>query len=169
MHSCFLTHFLNKIFSVSLSYRMAKSAINLLQELTIKQGSMPKYDFSEKRVDKTIMQFTCYVSVKQLKTHGTGSSKKEAKHNAAENMLSLLNTNNKIPPPTDISLSFVTNVMRSPANVYEMSSLSNQSTTVNKSTVNGQHIERNYVGLLQVNFMNCSSNIKVQKIVQNII
>jgi len=148
-------YFLNKIFSVFFSYKMAKSEINLLQELSIKQGFIPIYDFTEKRISGISIQFTCYVSCKELRVHGTGNTKKEAKHNAARNMLSLLATNNKISLPvdtlaSDTATSSVANTLQSPVKICEKTA------------------EHNYVGLLQVSFMSHLSNItvKIVKIIQ---
>lgn len=132
---------------------MAKSTINLLQELTIKQNFLPEYNFTQKIDETSLLMFECHVSCKQLKTSGTGSSKKEAKHNAAKNMLLLLDTNNTIPLPEDTSSSSLV-ATQSPAKTCDMSSLCKQST-----------VNRNYIGLLQVNFINCSSNITVSKLV----
>lgn len=132
---------------------MAKSSINLLQELSIKQGYMPIYNFSEKRNDVNF-EFVCHVSCKELKATGTGSSKKEAKHDAAQNMLSLLNPNNAVPTNT-LSSSSVANVIQSPAK--EMSSSCIQPAP--SATINC-----NYVGMLQVNFMSSISNVTVQRL-----
>lgn len=132
------------------SYRMAKSAINLLQELSIKQGYIPIYNFMDKKIDSASMQFTCNVRCTEFSAYGTGNTKKEAKHNAAKEMLSLLVTNNQISLPVDTSSSSIANTLQSSAKVYEMSP-SKQPT-----------IDRNYIGLLQVNFMSCLSNIIVQ-------
>ncbi|XP_071654044.1 uncharacterized protein [Temnothorax longispinosus] len=125
---------------------MAKSTINSLQEMSIKQGftKLPDYKFTEKRLDGTTIQFTCNVFCnvslsRQLKACGTGTSKKEAKHNAAENMLLLLDTNHEAPLPIDnLSSSSVANITHSPEKVYETSSPNEEST-----------VDRNYVGLLQ--------------------
>ncbi|KAG5336100.1 STAU2 protein, partial [Acromyrmex heyeri] len=98
-------------------YKMAKSEINLLQELSIKRGFMPIYNFSEKNINYQ-KEFICNVACAKLVTHGTGNSKKEAKHNAARNMLSLLATNHKIPlsvvTPQVVTSSIVTSVVTSP-------------------------------------------------------
>ncbi|XP_024892854.1 uncharacterized protein LOC112468057 isoform X2 [Temnothorax curvispinosus] len=125
---------------------MAKSTINSLQEMSIKQGftKLPDYKFTEKRLDGTTIQFTCNVFCnvtrsRQFKACGTGTSKKEAKHNAAENMLLLLDTNHEAPLPIDnLSSSSVANITHSPEKVYETSSPNEEST-----------VDRNYVGLLQ--------------------
>ncbi|XP_071561809.1 uncharacterized protein [Temnothorax nylanderi] len=102
---------------------MAKSTINSLQEMSIKQGfsKLPDYKFTERRLDGTTIQFTCNVFCnvslsQQLKACGTGTTKKEAKHNAAENMLLLLDTSSEHEAP-----------------------LPNEESTV----------DRNYIGLLQ--------------------
>jgi len=143
------------MFSVFFSYKMAKSEISLLQELSAKQKFIPTYEFTEKRISGISIQFTCYVSCKELRTHGTGNTKKEAKHNAARNMLSLLATNDKISLPvdtlaSDTVASSVANTLQSPVKVYE------------------NPAECNYVGLLQVSSMSHLSNItiKIVKIIQ---
>ncbi|XP_011693844.1 PREDICTED: uncharacterized protein LOC105453502 isoform X2 [Wasmannia auropunctata] len=113
---------------------MAKSDINLLQELLIKEGSLPVYYFTENSIDAIHKQFICNVVCKQLTTYGTGSCKKEAKHNAARNMLAKLSANNIISLPTDYTLSPAANGLQSPA---KASPSPKQSTP-----------ERNYIGML---------------------
>jgi len=146
---------------------MAKSEISLLQELSVKQGFIPTYNFTEKRINAISIQFTCYVFCKELKTHGTGFTKKEAKHNAARNMLSLLATNNKISLPVDTLASDT--VASSVANTLSVDTLA--SNTIASSVGNTlqtpvkvceKTAERNYVGLLQVSFMSHQSNITVK-------
>lgn len=119
---------------------MNKSPINLLQELLIKEGYTPKYSLS---IDGT--DFKYEVTCKNLSTIGIGVNKKEAKHNAALNMLSLLNitvlpkiqkTNNNLQ---DVRFSNT---------AYNNS----QSNSINiSSSLNTQiYPENNFVGLLQV-------------------
>lgn len=136
----------------------SKSAINLLQEMTVTKGYIPVYNFMEKRIDSVSIQFTCSVSCQQMNACGVGNSKKEAKHNAARNMLLLLENNNKIPLPVDtLSSASVANIIQGPAKVSETSPSCKQLA-----------VDRNYVGLLQVNFMNCLSKIIVQRLVAKV-
>ncbi|XP_039301848.1 histone-lysine N-methyltransferase eggless isoform X2 [Solenopsis invicta] len=116
-----------------------KSVINLLQEVLIKEGCAPSYNFEEKSTNTIDRQFLCNVSCKELNASGIGISKKEAKQNAAKNMLLLLISKNKTSLLGDtLSLSSVANTGQSFAKVYETSSSYKQSNTV-----------CNYVGKLQ--------------------
>ncbi|KYN08989.1 Double-stranded RNA-binding protein Staufen like protein 2 [Trachymyrmex cornetzi] len=129
---------------------MAKSEINLLQELSIKQGFMPIYNFSEKDINYK-KQFICSVACKELITQGTGSTKKEAKHNAARNMLSLLATNRKIPlsvvTSQVVTSPIVTNIPQNPEKVCNTSS----SVPFPKEYNSNEQftVEHNYIGMLQ--------------------
>ncbi|XP_012061903.1 PREDICTED: uncharacterized protein LOC105625172, partial [Atta cephalotes] len=101
---------------------MAKSEINLLRELSIKRGFMPIYNWS---------------------------TKKEAKHNAARNMLSLL-TNHKISlsvvTPQIVTSPIVTNILQNPEQICNTSS----SVPFSKDNSNKQFtVEHNYIGMLQ--------------------
>ncbi|XP_018407664.1 PREDICTED: uncharacterized protein LOC108783566 [Cyphomyrmex costatus] len=119
---------------------MAKSEINILQELLVKQGSVPIYSFSEKKNDYQT-QFICDVICKQMITSGTGRSKKEAKHNAARNMLSLLATNNLILLP--VVTSSITNV---PQNSAKVDYTPNKDESQNSAKVNytpNEHVLQN--------------------------
>ncbi|XP_012530724.1 histone-lysine N-methyltransferase eggless isoform X2 [Monomorium pharaonis] len=115
-----------------------KSPINLLQELLIKEGCTPIYNFMETRMDMVNRQFICIVSCKGLNESGTGISKKEAKQNAAKNMLLLLAKNNKI------SLSGDTLPLPSAANIEQSSAKDNTLPLCKQSTT-----ACNYVGMLQ--------------------
>ncbi|XP_050451955.1 RISC-loading complex subunit TARBP2-like isoform X2 [Cataglyphis hispanica] len=75
---------------------MAKSPISILQELSIKEGYVPIYDFIGVKTDGIYNQFVCKVKCKEFSTEGVGYSKKDAKHNAAKNMLLLLPKKNEI-------------------------------------------------------------------------
>ncbi|KAG5330609.1 STAU2 protein, partial [Acromyrmex charruanus] len=129
---------------------MAKSEINLLQELSIKRGFMPIYNFSEKNINYQ-KQFMCNVACAKLITHGTGNSKKEAKHNAARNMLSLLATNHKIPlsvvTPQVVTSPIVTNISQNPEKVCNTSS----SVPFRKEDNSNKQftVRYNYIGMLQ--------------------
>ncbi|KYN30805.1 Double-stranded RNA-binding protein Staufen like protein 2 [Trachymyrmex septentrionalis] len=128
---------------------MAKSEINLLQELSVKRGFMPIYNFSENNINYK-KEFICNVVCKELITHGTGSTKKEAKHNAARNMLSLLATNRKISSsvvtPQIVTSPIVTNVSQNPEKVFNTSSVSfPKEYNSNKQFT----VEHNYIGMLQ--------------------
>ncbi|XP_011876708.1 PREDICTED: uncharacterized protein LOC105566916 isoform X2 [Vollenhovia emeryi] len=120
-----------------------KSAINTLQEISIKQGYMPMYNFLE-RIDggKNSSQFICNVFCKQLSANGVGSCKKHAKLDAAKKMLLLLGANNTVPFPVDARSSpSVADVKQSPASACEASP---------SSTYGAQPtVHCNYIGMLQ--------------------
>ncbi|XP_012533572.1 uncharacterized protein LOC105835118 isoform X2 [Monomorium pharaonis] len=174
-----------------------KSNISLLQEVLIKKGYVPIYHFMEKNIDMISKQFVCVVSCKTFKATGTGNSKKQAKHDAAKNMLSLLVEKNEISLPVDISSSSsVTNVAQNPvqslaklqemfsshqqipaqssAKVYEMSSSHQQIPTQNSTKVyemSSSHQQSatgcNYVGMLQ-EFCQ-QGQINVKDIIYNVV
>ncbi|XP_029168745.1 protein PF14_0175-like isoform X3 [Nylanderia fulva] len=75
---------------------MANSPINLLQELLIKQGYAPVYDYVGTKKDGLYDQFVYRVQCKKFNAEGSGNTKKEAKKNAAEKMLLLLAQYNEI-------------------------------------------------------------------------
>lgn len=135
----------------------SKSAINLLQEISVKKGYVPIYNFLEKKIDYVSMQFICNVSCQRMNAQGVGQTKKEAKHNAARNMLLLLKNDNIPLPVNTLPSSSVANIQSS-ARVSETSPLCVPLT-----------VDRNYVGLLQVNFMNCLSNYNSKISRQNIL
>ncbi|XP_018303920.1 uncharacterized protein [Mycetomoellerius zeteki] len=146
---------------------MAKSEINMLQELSVKQGFMPIYNFSEKNISYK-KQFICNVACKKFMAHGTGNTKKEAKHNAARNMLSMLATNyNDNDNDNDVSLPTVTSSVVTPLadtspvvtpladTSPEVTNISQDSvkvcnTSPNEYISNEQFtVEHNYIGMLQ--------------------
>ncbi|XP_011633125.1 interferon-inducible double-stranded RNA-dependent protein kinase activator A-like [Pogonomyrmex barbatus] len=140
---------------------MSKSVINVLQELSLKQGFIPIYNFTEKKSNENNLQFICNVSCKQFKTFGTGSSKKEAKHNAAENMLSLLDTNNEISLPADFSLEHIISSNLSPVKNTVFTKICE--TSLSPQSV--QSVDCNYVGMLQELFQRLkipANNIEYQ-------
>lgn len=121
---------------------MDKSPINILQEVLIKEGCLPKYTCS-----LDISDFKYEVTCKNLSAIGIGTNKKEAKYNAAVNMLSLLNikiqskdykTENKI-----VNLKNKSTCHKIEPNNTNISSLLNTQTFP----------EYNYIGFLQVSFI----------------
>lgn len=127
---------------------MAKSPVSTLQELSIKQGYVPIYDYIGVKTDGIYNQFVYRVNCKKFSAEGVGYSKKDAKHNAAENMLLLLAKENEIsvlsPVANTIQISTPTKICEpSPPRIQTLSS--------------PNHV--NYVGLLQVNFVICLLDI----------
>ncbi|XP_029665422.1 RISC-loading complex subunit TARBP2-like [Formica exsecta] len=117
---------------------MAKSPISVLQELSVKQGYVPIYNYTGVKKVGIYDQFVCRVECKQFNAEGVGNSKKDAKQNAAENMLSLLTEENELsvlsPVANKAQISTPTKICEptSPSRIQALSS----------SNVN-------YVGLLQ--------------------
>lgn len=122
---------------------MAKSPISLLQELGSKQGFVPIYNYVSVKKDGIYNRFVCRVDCKQFNAQGEGNSKKDAKHNAAEKMLSLLAAKNEISVLPPIANRVQTSVS---IKIFESISPSTMETQSNPKIVN-------YVGLLQVNFV----------------
>lgn len=131
---------------VFFNFRMAKSPISLLQELAIKQGYVPMYNYVSVKKDGIYNRFVCRVDCKEFNAEGVGNSKKDAKQNAAEKMLSLLAAKNEISvlSPNKVQTS-------APIKFYEPVSPSRIATQSNLKIVN-------YIGLLQVNFVICLSD-----------
>ncbi|KAL6436381.1 hypothetical protein ACFW04_004715 [Cataglyphis niger] len=116
---------------------MAKSPISILQELSVKQGYVPIYDYIGVKTDGIYNQFVYRVKCKTFIAEGVGCSKKNAKHNAAENMLLLLAKENEISV-----LSPIANTIHStPTKICEPSPPRIQTLS------SPNHV--NYVGLLQ--------------------
>ncbi|XP_070162406.1 RISC-loading complex subunit tarbp2-like isoform X1 [Polyergus mexicanus] len=117
---------------------MAKSPISVLQELSIKQGYVPIYNYSMKKVG-ICDQFVCRVECKKFSAEGIGNSKKDAKQKAAENMLSLLSKENEIS-----ILSPVANKAQIPTSTKIC-----EPTTPSKIQAPSSPNHVNYVGMLQ--------------------
>lgn len=143
---------------------MAKSPVNLLQELVVKQGYFPVYDDVGIKKNEIYNQFVCKVKCKDLIAEGVGKTKKEAKQNAAENMLSLLARCNKIsilPPATKVK-----NVQIStPTKICESISPSKMQVELTQLTQSSPDYV-NYVGQLQEFFMQQSVQNVSYKVVE---
>lgn len=113
---------------------MNKTPITILQELAIKHGYFPIYDYLNPKNTGNSIEFICKVSCKDLHINGTGKSKKEAKQSAAENMLILLQNGNE--------------TLLSSASLVK-SNIQNSSIKVEEATSSFV----NYIGQLQVNFI----------------
>ncbi|XP_032690394.1 uncharacterized protein LOC116853423 [Odontomachus brunneus] len=137
---------------------MNKSPINILQEILIKEGCVPNYSYI-----LDISEFKCEVTCKNLSAIGIGPNKKEAKYNAAVNMLSLLNitiyskkhkTGNKIQ---DFKTCQPTHNTNEPNNT-------NMLPPLNKDTQTFP--ECNYVGVLQELCMQHRISLPLYEVVQ---
>ncbi|KAK2589262.1 hypothetical protein KPH14_007822 [Odynerus spinipes] len=108
----------------------------ILQELGVKECVLPSYDviYSKNGTHENV--FTYKVKYKDLCTDGTASNKKEAKQNAAQNMLKLLQQSNNLSSKELKILS------SSESNVFTTKSMSCSSTSLFPES-------RNYVGTLQ--------------------
>lgn len=127
---------------------MAKSPISLLQELAIKQGYVPIYNYVSEKKDGIYNRFVCRVDCKNFNAEGVGTSKKDAKQNAAKKMLSLLADKNEI------------SVLLPIANKIETSKPVKICESILPSTTEAESSPKlvNYIGLLQVNFVICLSH-----------
>lgn len=122
---------------------MSKTAVTVLQEVCTKLGTLPGYTEILSMVETYQRQFTIRVSWKNYNTEGTAANKKEAKQNAAKNMLLLLLSSNEIPEK--ILLSF--------PNLKADFKLNTSMITNNASSINlsDSHTKicTNYIGLLK--------------------
>ncbi|XP_014467461.1 PREDICTED: uncharacterized protein LOC106740693 [Dinoponera quadriceps] len=121
---------------------MSKSPINILQEILVKEGYAPKYFCSF-----DAFHFKCEVTCKNLSASGTGTNKKEAKHNAALNMLSLLNVD--LP-----SKGYQTENSMQSLKLYQTMNINQSNDISSPSNISSpayaqMYPECNYVGLLQ--------------------
>ncbi|XP_020298319.1 double-stranded RNA-binding protein Staufen homolog [Pseudomyrmex gracilis] len=133
---------------------MARSPISILQEFVVKQGYIPTYDFFIHN-----NYFGCKVTCGDLSIDGEGKSKKEAKVNAATNMLLMLTKNTSLHT-TNNSLSTIAQSGKSTESYGTVSSVT-QSNQAIKDINNEQNICENiyeyksictfinYVGQLQ--------------------
>lgn len=133
---------------------MAKTPISLLQELLIKEGQFPQYDDVGIRSDGVCCYFVCRVGYKNLSAEGMGTTKKEAKHQAAKNMLSLLCSNTKqlniptssVPSSIPITTNHNNNILcYTPTKIGETAKERDKGTIVTQS----DPTFINYVGMLQ--------------------
>lgn len=134
---------------------MARSAISTLQEFSVKQGYMPVYNF----YNNSNNYFCCKVTYRDLSIDGQGRNKKEAKTNAATNMLLMLHKNTILH--TADNSSFPTIVQNRKSAELLISPLSQSNQTIENITIK-QSIHKNiheidpastftnYVGQLQV-------------------
>ncbi|XP_072751925.1 RISC-loading complex subunit TARBP2-like [Anoplolepis gracilipes] len=118
---------------------MNKSPISLLQELSVKQGYVPKYDCIGLKVEGAYNRFVYRVKCKDFVAEGVGNSKKDAKQDAAEKMLSLLANKNEISLQSPVANKIGISI---PIKFYEPTSLSRMKTESSPDNIN-------YVGLLQ--------------------
>lgn len=114
---------------------MAKTPVTILQELGVKECIIPKYTIISQGNNAGVIQFTFQVEYKDNCVSGTASSKKQAKQNAAQNMLQLLQKSKDITGSPLQRLSNENNI-----DIEKPSSISNP---INSTFTN-------YVGLLQV-------------------
>jgi len=126
---------------------MSKTPISLLQELLIKQGYFPIYDYIGEETDGVYRFFIYKVTCKDLSAKGIGNNKKMAKHDAAKNMLSLLSFDKKNEDQMSSS-SVITPFI--PTKSHE---------TASSSKVQSEFT--NYVGILQVNYISYLLNVKI--------
>ncbi|XP_025262336.1 RISC-loading complex subunit tarbp2 isoform X2 [Camponotus floridanus] len=122
-----------------IQHKMSKSPISLLQELGSKQGYVPIYNYVSVKKVGIYDRFVCRVDCKEFNAEGEGNSKKDAKHNAAEKMLSLLAAKNEISVLSPIANKVQTSM---PIKTYESILPSTMKTQSSPKIVN-------YVGLLQ--------------------
>ncbi|XP_046833809.1 RISC-loading complex subunit tarbp2-like [Vespa crabro] len=76
---------------------MAKTPIMILQELGVKEGFLPTYISTYSQTSKNVNIFMFEVKYKDLSAVGQALNKKEAKQNAAQNMLMLLRESKSTP------------------------------------------------------------------------
>ncbi|XP_043487368.1 RISC-loading complex subunit tarbp2-like [Polistes fuscatus] len=69
---------------------MAKTPISILQEFGMKEGFLPEYTIVSEQVVDNVKVFKFQVKYKGLLAVGKALNKKKAKHNAAENMITLM-------------------------------------------------------------------------------
>ncbi|KAI4487848.1 hypothetical protein M0802_011736 [Mischocyttarus mexicanus] len=69
---------------------MAKTPISILQEFGMKEGFLPEYTLVSAKVINNLNVFKVQVKYKDLLAEGEALNKKEAKHNAAKNMIILI-------------------------------------------------------------------------------
>lgn len=110
----------------------------MLQELLVKKGAVPLYTFTNKTINENRTLFVCNVSYNKFYASGEGNSKKEAKHTAAENMLSLLEANNEVSILADKS---------SVANIKPKSFEMNEK--ISSPSCQPSTLVCNYIGMLQ--------------------
>lgn len=134
---------------------MDKSPISALQEFCIKEGHVPNYIFMTANNNNSRNQFVCKVACKNLSTTGSGSNKKEAKHNAAQTMLSLLlgNNNTSVSPLRQRYRNVDRAQDFTKPDIYE--TCSDVQDNINTYSLLKAQVypAMNYVGLLQVSFM----------------
>lgn len=70
---------------------MGKTPVMILQELGVKEGFLPAYTLAYSQTGKNLNVFTFEVKYKEYVAVGQAFNKKEAKQNAAQNMLTLIN------------------------------------------------------------------------------
>ncbi|XP_053981435.1 RISC-loading complex subunit tarbp2-like isoform X1 [Hylaeus volcanicus] len=143
---------------------MSKTPIMVLQEFTIKQGELPHYTEISSGLNNGKNQFTIEVKWKNYYYKGIGTTKKEAKQNAAkgilllliqlkeisEDILSLIQTtqlSNIIVPSTNTIVDQVVDV---PVPATNLDSTSNSLSISNADVCSSEQNEiTNYVGYLQ--------------------
>lgn len=137
---------------------MNKSPINVLQEILVKEGCIPNYSYI-----LDISEFKCEVTCKNLSAIGIGINKKEAKYNAAVNMLSLLNTSiySKIHKTGNKIQDFKTS--HQPTYNNDEPNNTNIFSPIHEDTQDTQMFpECNYVGVLQVSYLICCIYISIK-------
>jgi hypothetical protein len=141
---------------------MSKTPVSLLQELLIKQGYFPIYDYIGEETDGVYRFFIYRVTCKDLSAKGTGNNKKTAKHDAAKNMLSLLSFDKKAEDKIIKAEDQIIKAddERSSSSVITPFTPTKISETASSSKVQSEFT--NYVGMLQVNYIICLLNFKIQ-------
>lgn len=133
---------------------MSKTPITVLQDVSMKLGTLPIYTeiLSVNRTPQ--VQFVIRVTWKNYTVEGRANNKKEAKQNAAKKMLSLLSSAKEIPEILLLSVVKPTRSITLPEE-SNTSTITNSlcSLVTNNSDISDSDIKEeftNYVGLLNV-------------------
>lgn len=76
---------------------MNKTPVTILQEIMVKKGTVPKYELIHDGGGTHINTFTYEVTCDGLRATGTGRCKKDAKHEAANAMLTTIAVHRNYP------------------------------------------------------------------------
>lgn len=153
------------------SFKMQKSPINILQEISVRDGYFPIYTYITINNSTNNNRFACKVTCKDISANGIAKNKKEAKQIAAENMLLLMNKGYKSTHLLCQAECTTKNNMENPVEIDEIDKdLQDKSSSIYFSHTQSS-CTLNYVGQLQVSltiYLPHSKNYLMSNIVRDV-
>ncbi|KAI4479360.1 hypothetical protein M0804_011145 [Polistes exclamans] len=124
---------------------MAKTPISLLQEFGMKEGFLPEYKIISQCVADNVNVFKFQVKYKDLLAVGMALNKKQAKHNAAENMIKLVKNST-----SNSNKKQIVSLKQNISETKQMLSLKNSYSNFDSFSIKSETVDTtNYIGKLQ--------------------